>query len=214
MDHVIQKTTDSFEKPERRSRPGRPAAFDRDEVVAGAIELFWRNGYDGTPLDAISTELGISRSTLYASFGGKDGLWASANDAYLTNVETVIVEPLLTGAGGLSDIDAFLERVGEVVLSDHFPAGCLVINASADTGDKTILNRYVEMFRRALTTALERAANHGELDPNSIESTAAMLVTHVIGLNIAAKAGLNPDLIQQSIDALRRSLRSPIPKAK
>ena len=51
---------------------GRPREFDTEQAVARAMQLFWRQGYEGTSLTDLTEELGITRPSLYAAFGSKE----------------------------------------------------------------------------------------------------------------------------------------------
>ncbi len=57
---------------------GRPPSFHAETVVADAVGVFWRYGYEATSLAELEQELGINRSTLYNSFDGKEGLFQAA----------------------------------------------------------------------------------------------------------------------------------------
>jgi len=47
---------------------GRPRAFDADEVLDAAIEVFWRYGYQGASLQELTAAMGINKASLYAAF--------------------------------------------------------------------------------------------------------------------------------------------------
>ena len=61
----------------------RRREFDEQAVVANAMELFWRQGYRATTPRDLLTATGLSKSSLYATFGSKEGLFLAALDAYL-----------------------------------------------------------------------------------------------------------------------------------
>jgi len=67
--------------PSRRSRaiargPGRPETVDarRERIVRLAAPLFLKKGYDNVSIDEIIGVVGGSKATIYAWFGGKEGL--------------------------------------------------------------------------------------------------------------------------------------------
>lgn len=53
------------------SESSSPSAA-RNAVVAAALELFARQGFEATSVDQIAQAAGISRSTFFRQFGGKD----------------------------------------------------------------------------------------------------------------------------------------------
>lgn len=50
---------------------GRPREFVLEDALDRAIEVFWRQGYEGTTLDDLTTAMGINRPSLYAAFGNR-----------------------------------------------------------------------------------------------------------------------------------------------
>jgi TetR/AcrR family transcriptional regulator, mexJK operon transcriptional repressor len=71
-------------KPAARSRPrgtargpGRPETAEqrRERIVRMSAPLFLKNGYDNVSIDDIIDAVGGSKATLYAWFGGKEGLF-------------------------------------------------------------------------------------------------------------------------------------------
>jgi AcrR family transcriptional regulator len=60
----------------------------RDRLVDVATRLFTEQGYDGTSIEAVLREAGISRGSLYHHFPGKDALFGAA----LERVEQRVAE--------------------------------------------------------------------------------------------------------------------------
>ncbi|OMC06141.1 TetR family transcriptional regulator [Mycobacterium sp. NS-7484] len=72
-------TTDIDSRRERK-RPGRPAgpSDKRERILAGARELFARNGFDKTSIRAIAAEAGVDAALVHHYFGTKTELFAAA----------------------------------------------------------------------------------------------------------------------------------------
>ncbi len=53
----------------------RTREFDENVVLERARDLFWEQGYTATSIQDLEKALGISRSSIYASFGSKRALY-------------------------------------------------------------------------------------------------------------------------------------------
>ena len=73
---------------------GRPREFDTDVVVDCALDLFWREGYDGAGVADLEHATGVGRKGLYNTFGGKQGLFHEALNRYVERAVKLIVAPL------------------------------------------------------------------------------------------------------------------------
>src|SRR5262249_21224386 len=81
------------------SRKVEQGRATRRELVAIATRLFATKGYDGTSVDDVLREAGISRGALYHHFAGKDALF----EAVLEAVEARVAETLVEAARGVRD---------------------------------------------------------------------------------------------------------------
>jgi AcrR family transcriptional regulator len=65
----------------------------RDQIVAIATELFASRGFDGTSIDAVLEQAGVSRGSLYHHFASKEALFEAVLDAVEERIgeETVAV---------------------------------------------------------------------------------------------------------------------------
>lgn len=57
----------------KRSRRGRPG-YDRETLINRATEVFVSRGYDGTSMDTVARELGITKSAIYHHVKSKEEL--------------------------------------------------------------------------------------------------------------------------------------------
>src|SRR5947209_18700773 len=76
---------------------GRPREFDAEKALDMALLLFWRHGYEGTSLAALSDAMGINVPSLYDAFGNKETLFRRALERYLQKpasyLPTALQEP-------------------------------------------------------------------------------------------------------------------------
>jgi len=74
------------------SETASPSAA-RDEVVAAALDLFARQGFEATSVDQIAQAAGISRSTFFRQFGGKDDVVFADHELLLDRLRTYLARP-------------------------------------------------------------------------------------------------------------------------
>jgi AcrR family transcriptional regulator len=74
-------------RPQRRSRPGRKRALDRDAVVAAAVRVLDAEGLEAVTLRRVATELGVGVASLYQYVEGKDELVEALFDHVMGEVE-------------------------------------------------------------------------------------------------------------------------------
>jgi AcrR family transcriptional regulator len=86
---------------------GRRRAFDEDEVVRAAVELFGGRAYDGLSVDDLVTHLGVHRNSLYKTFGSKRGLYLIALRRHLADD----VEPLAGALAEAGDAETVLRLI-------------------------------------------------------------------------------------------------------
>ena len=58
--------------------------FDEAEVLKKAKAVFTEKGYNGTSMDDLVQATGLSRSSIYDTFGDKHGLFLKTLDQYRT----------------------------------------------------------------------------------------------------------------------------------
>jgi AcrR family transcriptional regulator len=61
---------------------GRPRSFDGDVALDRALEVFWRQGYEGTAISDLTKAIGINAPSLYNAFGNKEQLFVKVLDRY------------------------------------------------------------------------------------------------------------------------------------
>ena len=68
------------------------ATAPRHAVVAAALDLFARQGFEATSVEQIAQAAGISRSTFFRQFGGKDDVVFADHELLLDGLRTYLSE--------------------------------------------------------------------------------------------------------------------------
>ncbi|NJC27963.1 TetR/AcrR family transcriptional regulator [Neolewinella antarctica] len=148
----------------------RTKAFDETEVLEKARDLFWKQGYTATSIGDLEKHLGISRSSLYQTFGGKRQLYDKTLAAYQeTNFS--FLRKHLDGADGLRSalIDLFTRAATQKHPDCQSSArGCYVVNATTEMANfcpdaLNFLSKNREQFVAIMEEALARAQVRGML---------------------------------------------------
>jgi AcrR family transcriptional regulator len=168
----------------------RTQGFDRDVVVRAARTLFWRAGFEGASVPALEEATGLSRSSIYNTFGSKRGLFDAAVQSYLDEVIRPRLRPLKADDVAPEAVLTYLDGLREAFTrADSMSAtsGCLLINtATAPVVHDGEVARVVADYRDELRAAIGRgvAAYLGTAEPEEQER----LADAVTGLSIAAFA--------------------------
>ncbi|GLK78782.1 TetR/AcrR family transcriptional regulator [Methylopila turkensis] len=175
---------------------GRPKEFDVDEALCAALEVFWRHGYEGASLSDLTDAMGITRPSLYATYGNKEELFRKVLDRYeqshLCFVADALAEPTARRA-----IERLLKGYADVLTDPMHPPGCLGVNSGVACGEagSTIRDELVarrSLSERTLRERLDKAAADGELPPEEDPADWARYVM-AVGLGMAVKASSGAD---------------------
>jgi AcrR family transcriptional regulator len=140
----------------RRGRPG----YDQQTVLRRAVEVFNRQGYDGTSMGDLARELGVGKSALYHHVPGKEALLSQALDEALDGLTAVLDRP-----AGTTAYDRLRAAVRDSVrvLVEHLPAVTLLLRVRGNSEvELAALRRRREIDDR-LAALVSAAAAEGSL---------------------------------------------------
>jgi len=176
------------------------------------METFWDLGYERASTALLEQRMDIGRSSLYATFGSKDRLFAEAMDVYVADFRCRVIERLDADGPALAVLERFLLEVAE----RGAPGGdrlrfCMVLRASVSGPDqpkpiRERIERFVAELDDAFHRLLVRARDEGTLPGSTqLRETARYLTTIFQSLNVAAHAGRSRRELREIV---RRALRS------
>lgn len=183
---------------------GRPRTFVETEALDIAMGLFWRMGYEGTSMDALTGAMGISRSSLYQSFGNKEALFLSAVEHYARTRIEPLLEALDGGGGFRSDLAAFLDAVVRHATADPERLGCLVASVLSDAAGsdprlRAELGRRFAAVEARIAERVTHAQSVGEMSGAAGPATVAAVVGALArGLMLSARAGVASETLRDT----------------
>jgi AcrR family transcriptional regulator len=110
-------------------------AETRERILDQAVALASRDGLEGLTLGTLSSELGLSKSGLFAHFGSKDELQLQVLQAAVARFHETVIRPALSAPRGEPRIRAFFESWLEWANSPWMPGGCIFVAAATELDD-------------------------------------------------------------------------------
>lgn len=185
-------------------RPGK-----RQEVLAGALTVFARDGYARASIDVIAAAAGVSTRTLYNHFGDKAGLFRAVIQESATKVaaaQLAIIDAHLTE---ITDLEADLVAFGiawRTPMPDYAEHSALVRQVNAEAGHipQDAIDAWQEAgpiaVRRALADRLAAFAADGLLRIDDPMRAALHFSLLISGANPSYRGGsMTPDEITDAI---------------
>jgi AcrR family transcriptional regulator len=182
---------------------GRPRAFDVDQALDAAVEVFWRRGFAGASLAELTAAMGVNKPSVYGAFGDKSQLFQSALRRYVERNMGYVTDALERPTAR-ECARAFLVGNARAVTMPGRPAGCLSVQAVTtpdDSGEFAVLAENRATIQRLFADRFRRAVANGDLpageDPDEL---ATFLITVSSGFAIRAADGTPRDSLLAAAD--------------
>ncbi len=177
--------------------------FEPEIALERAMEVFWARGYEAASLAELLAHMGISRKSMYDTFGNKQALFLKALEQYAQTVLRSIREQLLSSGSPLRNIEQYLLML-QKTHGKSGSKGCLLGTCTADfdTSDAEIapiLRGYYTRLENIYEEAISQAQAAGELSTQaSPRDLARMLVCTTQGMALVGRV-LDSETIPQSV---------------
>jgi len=188
---------------------GRQREFDKDHALDNAMELFWRDGYNGTSLSDLTTVMGINKPSLYAAFGNKETLFISALNQYVHKHGSPHFNLLQTPNANLQQrLQDYLKSIAKMVTDPKLPGGCFVTTSTCETRSHCLPSdalRAITKINEATTKAFINFFSNEEQQGNltstsSPDVLANTLLTLQYGLAVMARNGIKKNALDKIIE--------------
>jgi len=155
--------------------------MDRDALIGMAADLFRAKGFDGTTLDQISKQTGVSRFKLYAWFGSKEGILKAAFNATWARINEQLIAKLRAEMDFRQALEVLLFVIQDFA-ERRDPIAAMFLEFSRREGVDGHLQPEVLRFNRIIEDAIRRAVERGEIHPIKPALLRSMLFAVVEGL--------------------------------
>ncbi|RUT69156.1 TetR/AcrR family transcriptional regulator [Flavobacterium cupreum] len=173
----------------------RTKEFNEEQVLDKAIEIFWHKGYNGTSAQDLVTHLGLSRSSLYDTFGDKQKLFSMALKRYQKQGQDYVKNLLEEAVDIKAALTVIFKQAVLESLEDRITKGCFMVNSSVELAmhDEEIA-KIVNDNRQTMQAVFLRAVKKGqEAGQISVQQNARTLARFIFnnytGIRVLARSG-------------------------
>jgi TetR/AcrR family transcriptional regulator, transcriptional repressor for nem operon len=183
----------------------RPKSFEEAAALEKAIELFWSQGYSGASMQDIVASLGLSRSSLYDTFGDKRQLFIAVLAQYQCQSEAYLRDLLTSEHDAKAGFQRLFDELVEKSLSDQLHKGCLMVNtatemAAQDEEIAAIVQKNLRIQEGIYAEAIARGQSAGQINTAfPAESLARILTNTVLGVRVRVRLGTSRAELQEIV---------------
>lgn len=197
--------------PAQTAKMGRPREFSEVEALDAAMRVFWQKGYEGTSLDDLTQAMRINRSSLYSTFGDKEGLFRRVIERY-SEQQLAFVGNALKQPTARLVIETLWRGTVKFLADSTHPRGCLSLQGGLACGSGAQgINQAMVQWRKngqaLLEKRMRRSRGEGDLSKNVNPKDLARYALIVMnGLAIQAVNGASPRDMDAAVDVALQSL--------
>ena len=205
---------------ENKRTRGRPPAFERDQVLEQAMQVFWAAGYDGSSIPMLTQAMGISAQSLYAAFGSKEALYRETMEFYRTTIGGFAARALDEETDALAAISRLFKDAALTFARTSGTPGCMIASPSTSMADsplaalgRTLRAESVDRVAKRLASGISDGQVRADVD---CSAWSRYVGTVVQGMSVQARDGatkqellLIAEIAAQSLPSLRPSSHTP-----
>jgi TetR/AcrR family transcriptional repressor of nem operon len=191
----------------------RTKVFDEEEVLDKAMNLFWQKGYNATSAQDLVDTLGISRSSLYDTYGDKHTLFVKALQQYRKER----IDPVIKEVNSAEDAEAYIRNFFELVktaaLAENSSMGCFMVNsavemAPVDSEVATIANSIMHDTENAVCKVIQKGQDAGVFTTRYPAIALARFVLNSLnGLRVTVKFDTNQQMFDDILNICLSALK-------
>lgn len=184
----------------------RNKEFNQETVIEQAMTLFCEKGYAATSIRDLVASLGVSSSSLYATFGDKDAIFLLALKRH-SGMEREMLRQVLSQPS--NDPKALLlqmfQGLIDSLLANELPGGSLTLKASVELEQRkpevnAVISEHTEEAAKLFAEFLERAAQAGQIRLRQpARQVADYILFNFFNLNFLAKVNLERACLQNYV---------------
>ena len=183
----------------------RNKAFDETQVLDKAVELFWTKGYCTTSANDLVDGLGLSRSSLYDTYGDKRSLFIKTLKRYKNEFADGIIKMFQETEDVKETISIVLQLIIDQDCNALNPKGCFMVNTATELSGTDpeiakIIDANRQDFENALESALKLGQQKGQISSKQdAKALARYFINTFFGLRVSIKSNNNPKILKDIV---------------
>lgn len=188
----------------------RPVEFDVERARDRALLLFWQKGYQATSLPDLLAAMGISRSSLYAAYGDKRGLFVECLDLFAERTRRILAQAR-DAQPPLDALQCFFERHLDGPGRGRASLGCLLVNTVLEMAgvDDALCDR-ASAHLAGIERLFDGTLRDAGFAPARASELAGVLMLLNEGVRVASRRRLGARAQLEPIAATFRMLREQL----
>jgi AcrR family transcriptional regulator len=192
----------------------RKGEATRAAILERGVRVATQTGLDGLTIGRLATELGLSKSGLFAHFRSKEALQIQVLDASAERFVQEVVRPALREPRGERRLRAIFERWLAWTQTNSGPGGCLFVAAAAELDDRpgpvrerlvALQKGWLEILATVYRTGVEEREFRRDVEPDQF---AYDLYSVMLGFHHAARLLRDPKAGARANAAFERLIAS------
>jgi len=182
----------------------RAKEFDEAEVLDQALELFRARGFKHTSFNDLVDALGVSRQSLYDTYGDKQALYHQALKRYLARG----VDAMRRKLDDERPVRQLLAELFESMIEgqcSNGSSGCLMVNSMVelsphDPDTRALAQEHARTIEGLFASRLSAAQRKGELAKSKDPIALATFLYHtLLGLAVSSRALSDRESMRQTV---------------
>ena len=196
-----------------RNKRGRPRAFDERAVIEHAAGVFLDQGFESVSYEQLGKEIGLSKPSLYNTFGDKTAFFERVLDSYAQHALSMAKAEFQGKENLQIGVSSYLHGAAEIYSKQNaLSQGCLLIGTAlpACTQPGTV-RKILTDFVVTLEDTLEQIVEAEYIDDarklgRSPRHIAMLLGSVVFSLAIRARTGLSSEKLHEAANELSEAM--------
>ncbi|KAF0244517.1 MAG: TetR family transcriptional [Planctomycetota bacterium] len=185
----------------------------REKLLDAATSLMLSQGYNGTSVDAICAEAGVTKGSFFHYFESKDELGRAALQRFCTKMEWKFELAIGLDKDPWKRVLGYLDAVEQIAKDPEASRGCLLGGFAAEMCDCNSAIRsqccsgfrsWTEKFGEVLAAAKKSVAPRAAWDPHEV---AEHFIAVLEGSLLLTKAQRDPAVVARNVRHFRAYLK-------